>query len=661
MPAIAPDVFSGQGILQQFKVRFRRSRREGFGGFLLSISLFTLAAILIRTYLHDRTALEDAVRNQILSTVGTSEEPADSATELGLIASALAKVNAKLAAQSWDCQPANDLACGAIEELPELFAAEVKKVLAAGQEQDQSRTGRPPDLDKLPAPEPGRPICISPDLDEKTYLVIPAQVRGSDGKFPDSVVEAKEISGALDSALARLEADFRKREQWPIEHFVQAYFISPDSLLRIWTSRGTNVCSEFNKPRLWAAKSYFAYFLDHPTEDTNSTLAYIDYGGNGLVRTHCHALYGKSGVYDSPVLKGALCMDLKLPDGQLAYMRRNLFFETALVTFNLPYDGDPEHTSVEIEYPDVSYPNPNIQPNASKRVNGAKVAGNLMEAPEPAQGEPFISRSNDEIAIGMQESPLSKEDIQNALRDRLGGVAPNSLRRDITHIPIRGKEAFLLPLGFADGSFHGLVFYPRNPELNFWDNFAGVLGFIFAGAALLSAGYSWRIRPKAAELRDRLALFRNLQVGIVRVDQDDWILESNDRAEELFQRKLPKPEVEGLRINFHHLIELRVREVVGWPKVDQPNANRYEVITAKSVSKMRARGQWSAYYALLPEGKDPRWLRVSATPTMAHMGGQKTSGIQLLGVFATISEVASETASDLDQFLDRMATKGEPK
>src|SRR5579871_5070624 len=127
MARVPLDVlFSRDPILKQFSVGFRRAMNEGFGGFLISISLFTAGAFFITFYLHDKIALENAVRAEILNTVGTRQEPTDVAKELGLIGSALARVNAGSdptppIPREWSCQVGPP--CTPADKLPEELAA----------------------------------------------------------------------------------------------------------------------------------------------------------------------------------------------------------------------------------------------------------------------------------------------------------------------------------------------------------------------------------------------------------------------------------------------------------------------------------------------------------------------------------------------------------
>src|SRR6478672_6129791 len=92
---IAPNKSGRNLLLQQIPVRLRRLMREGFAEFLISMALASLSAILLDVYIRDKLALDQAIRDETVKVVGGREEPNDSAKELGLIATALAKVNSE--------------------------------------------------------------------------------------------------------------------------------------------------------------------------------------------------------------------------------------------------------------------------------------------------------------------------------------------------------------------------------------------------------------------------------------------------------------------------------------------------------------------------------------------------------------------------------------
>jgi PAS domain-containing protein len=680
VPGVPLEVtLSSSPILRQLKVRLRRLMQEGFAGFLLSISLFTGAAILISVYLHDRAALEEEVRNEILSTVDTRHEPSDATAELGLIGSALAKVNAGPSPKEWNC-PSLDQKCTPVDQLPGKLVAEIMpdivKVLDDHKNGDWSgskyakngisRTGENPE--KLSWPELGNGAVCEKDNDG-TFLMIPAQTKAPDEPYSTRIVKAAELSSYLQPALDKLDNKFHGQK--PYSYFVQAYFISPDSLLRIRSYRNASVCREFNKARLWAAKSYFSHFWDFPLDDQYSTLAYIDYGGNGVVRTTCRVLEAPNGdpQFSRGSFLGILCMDFKVPSSQIDLMRRHLFFETALVSFPVPISNDIDQIAVnlgasskELEAQASEVDN-RTEPSRAAAVPGDDKPTKGTTVSEV--GEPSKREIAQEKAIDMQESMLSVGAVRESLHAELKSLDEDKLVREITHFAFQGRETFLLPLGLSGGTFQGLIFYPRSPKLRPIDDFFAVLGFLMAGAALASAGYNWRLLPKATDLRERLSLFRNLQVGILRVDRKDYILECNDRAEELFDRKLPKPGVSVLPINFQDLIQLRLRE----NKKDPQNGQRYKPISSEEVHQMRSSGQSSEYYACLTNRAKRKWVRVLATPIMvaqpvrrrtnktepvpsSSAARRQTSEIKWIGTFATVCEVSPEAVIDLERHLE---------
>jgi PAS domain-containing protein len=628
-------------------------RNEGFGGFILSISLFAAGVTMIALYRHDEAALEKAVQTEIVDIVGTPQEPSDSAKELGLMASALSRVNALAPDQiprNWKC-PDGEPACKALDLLPELMTTELDKALN-GPEKSVDWTQRKYQfsLVKNEASDAVWPefsegsICQDPELDGMTSVMIPTQMKNSEEPhFRARIVRAATLSKYLDAALRQLKSRFSDR--FP-EHFVQAYFISPDSLLRIWSNGQPEICAqkEFSATRLWAAKSYFVHFMDKPRDDRYPTLGYIDYGGNGLVRTRCRTLElpkPENTNFQRGEFLGVLCMDIKLAVDQEAIRRRHLFFETALVSMALPGTEDFNRLSVKtqdetIETPDRSFPQTAVQ-------HADADATTVPNAAAP----PLLRRPQVDRAIDMQPRTLREDEVRSEILRQVKGMDPNSIKRDVTRLAFRKGEAFLLPLGFSDGKVEALFFYPRNPRLPSHDIWFAVLGTLCAGAAITSALYGWRAKPETVELGKQIALFRNLQVGIIRANKDEKIEECNDRAEELFQRKLPKPGVKIPPLFFEQMIECRCTEVKPAPG---NHCRQFEHIYKERVSRMRASGESSAYY-IRSKGEKPRWLRASATPIMKAHGGDPAE-IELVGTFATITEVSPELADELQKWFE---------
>ncbi|HEY3744034.1 MAG TPA: hypothetical protein VGL53_29520 [Bryobacteraceae bacterium] len=679
------EVEVSNALVERIKVRLRRLMNEGFGGFLISITLFTFGAVFLSKYLHDYAALAEAVRVEILEMVDTRQEDSDSVKEAGLIAAALARVNAAGPFQShsanrqdWNCPAEEAAVCELLLQFPELFEKRM----------DQELQAKPPaaiaavegetfDIVPMKKREPE----YRPELAEgvvcqegpRTAVMVPAQMRRPDGQhFSPRIEQAARLSANLEKALDDLASSFPQKKL--PGSLVQAYFISPDSLLRIWSKRGHVQCEEFDAPRLWAAKDYFSYFWDNPKQHDYSTAAYIDYGGNGLVRTRCHAVELPRTNKNLPngELLGVVCMDVKWRPDQEAILHRHLFFETARVTFALPDDNDLEHLSVEVLQNNRPH-TPEQQPKVVELtgpINAGIVGTCCNSSAAIAVEKDDLKPTALDLALDMQKNSLTVEEIREGLHSELKNVNQRALLREITRIPFRGKKAFVLPLGLMDGHFDGLFLYPRSPGLPASDQGFLVIGLLSIGAALSAGVYSWRISPKATELRNRLALFRNLQVGVVLVDATDSILESNDRAEELFAKKLPKPGAPGLRLRFQHLIRDRLVANES-PSADSAPFTR---ITTEDVDKARRSGEASAYYGLLSykrkraDQADPTaqedldWLRVSATPIMASRKSAGGGPLQLCmeGIFATVDAVPYETIKQLNAYLksEELARKG---
>jgi hypothetical protein len=668
-------ILSDNSLLQQSLVRLRRLMQEGFRGFLITISLFTGAAILFTIYSHDRAALEDAVRNETIQNVGTRQEPSDAAKELGLIATALAKVNSQPVLPEWECPisaPKPDPKCLPGQLVTQMMP-EVLKAANSHLDADGEWTGTQDEIDSLGPPKGKTDALTWPELGEGSlcagvgggiYLMVPVQMRNLKSPlFSPRLAAAADISKAVLQPLV----GFLKENQAQGD-VVQAYFISPDSLLRIWSKPHTDFCSEFPKSRLWASKNYFAEFWEEAPKEQVPTAAYIDYGGNGLVRTACHAVEIPRSLpehhkllteYPHGHFAGILCMDFKLPEGQIQLMRSQLFFEVADVSFPLHGTSDLQQVVVKVVTPQGEEKNGSgVETAGQAQTNRANLA-ETKDAPPGATAANAQETRKAELelreAIKMQPKKLDEGEIQRVLGELK--FDPKKLPREITRLSYKGEAAFLLPLGTSGGTFRGLFFYPRSPRLGFWDNFFGILGLLLAGAGLASFVYSWQSQPKINELRKRISLFRNLQVGVVQVDPKDWIVECNDRAEELCHRRLPKPGFQlETPVNFQELFHLRVEEQGGG----------YRRVPAEEINRLRKSGRASSYYAHL--STVPKWLYVRATPIMlpqdvrsstsemkAEMPGEagrrKARQMRLYGVFATISDVCEERIPHLDAIL----------
>jgi hypothetical protein len=171
-----------------------------------------------------------------------------------LIGSALGNVNATPTPEGWGC-PKDDTGCTSINEPPQKLAAYIMSDVAksprsfkddwSDQDYDIGQLDENPE--SLSWPELGDAATCE-RVDDQTSLMIPAQVRSlQPPHFSAHIVRAARLSSSLDSSLRKLTTTFGRQKSF--HNFVQAYFISPDSVLRIWTRRNANVCQEFSKSR----------------------------------------------------------------------------------------------------------------------------------------------------------------------------------------------------------------------------------------------------------------------------------------------------------------------------------------------------------------------------------------------------------------------------
>jgi PAS domain-containing protein len=676
-------------------VRARRLRNEGFGWFLASVLLFATSSVLLRTYYNQENVLEHAVQDEILATVGTQQEPSENTSELGLIAAALAPINRDPALRSGVVPPAgcdkDDAVCRAVLWIEHHVALEIYKGLENNPTPANTVLRHP--VINSPRPELGTASsCLDASSLDPSALIVPAQMRDFRANQPDLPERIRRwvaVSAGLGSTIEAARAQFERDDAFT--RIVQVYFISPDSVLRIWSSRASDVCATFDQYRLWASKSYATYFWSHPEKASYLTEAYIDYGGNGLVQTRCIPIEERR-PDDSPFLHGrlfgVLCSDVKLPDRYLNTLRRQLFFETAAVVFSVNANDPPDVRADATLPPRVTHP----RAGSSQLITTVALAAMGGEAasrgPRASPVLASAARATDtdvERAIEMQPLHMNNADIQAAIGSRIRNADFSALGRGPTRLPFADHDAFLLPVGAAPAAECGgrgdqpcqraIFFYPRNPVLKDKIKWCGALGYALFGMSLIAGAVGIRLRPRSEELRERLSILRNLQVGVIRADHDSMIVEANDRAEELFGRRLPKyqPDRRGLwskaiaaigrgnarraprqpiTVKFFDLIDACLQE-----RQERTGGEaQYVPISEEDILRLRNLGGSSSYYARLrprladtqpPKG---RWLRVAATPMMLARQ-DRAEGVELSHVFATISEVDRQVAVQLDRDL----------
>jgi PAS domain-containing protein len=104
----------------------------------------------------------------------------------------------------------------------------------------------------------------------------------------------------------------------------------------------------------------------------------------------------------------------------------------------------------------------------------------------------------------------------------------------------------LLPLAnHGDRRLTGLVLFPSPLGPQRLERACTGVAFGSGAAAVIAAAFGWLGKRRNAELERRLALLRNLQVGVIEVNARTEITFANDRAEELFGTCLAKGRATG--------------------------------------------------------------------------------------------------------------------
>src|SRR5262249_18503075 len=162
----------------------------------------------------------------------------------------------------------------------------------------------------------------------------------------------------------------------------------------------------------------FTVFWDHPDKKPHTTPTYIDYGGNGLVRTRCQEVDEKviqpntRRESQHGTLLGVLCLDFK-SDELLPALERQLFFETAEVT--IPETYDLNMAKVEVLNTDQD-----PHTNRSSIVRALQALSPLADSTSAARqeqqpGSGTKTKNNDSgvnIAFSLQRTTLTQSAVQ---------------------------------------------------------------------------------------------------------------------------------------------------------------------------------------------------------------------------------------------------------
>jgi hypothetical protein len=571
--------------------RLRTAWNEGATIFALSAFVLVLSFLLFRTYWSVSSQRELLTQQSFNATFGTQQEPRDNLEYPAASAAILSAVNEK----STDviCDPASNIECQAgkdvLDVTSDLFAEWSSRGMTSDDKQLKATSWVSgvfskylPNVvvpmswvDGIPAlltQPPERPMecrSIAPQDPETTSglgdagcllspspsglitLVAPDTFRSWDTGPASKGVTSKDESEWRQvmrvASLLDYGVDLAKRHRehdcgpsrWVTSasstpasatpcgknhsvRWVAAYFISPENVLRFWTAGTSNGLTDLPRSKPWTSASYFKHFVTgkDPVPSYRS-LAYLDLGGNGIVRTECRPLqtYGNG----ERKLLGVICVDYALSlvaDPQfLAGLTKNPFLDFVIV-----------HISPNMDVTPVSTP--------PLRTASESLLKSLASS------------------IKQLTTKISWADLTKSVR------------------PLAGKQpGFLLPMAkLPTGELEAVVILPKSSGSLTAERVLLGAG-LFVGTAWLAlvAFGAWSARNDS-EMRERIALFRSLQVGAVETKGEELtILRANDRAEELLGVKLPKDRSALDGESFWEMVDVAVRiENDPWPGFQRP-------------------------------------------------------------------------------------------
>lgn len=420
----------------------------------------------------------------------------------------------------------------------------------------------------------------------------------------------------------------------------QAYFISPDDTLRIWTLSGDPIAA-LPRSKLWSNAAYLRPFHSAGVRGPVRTRAYLDVGGNGLVVTECRPLW--LGPDKDAAFIGAVCADITLnilKNSQLQQtlaLNHFLHIEPIVVSTR---DGQLDVGSVESDWIRSRYTS-----GAAKKTIVAEV-------------------------------------------NRIGLA---TLAQTVKPVLVDGESVFIVPIGkYGIDSLQALLVAPQKKAttLRSFGLRAGVALGTIGYFALTLFGFARKKEDDAR--RNDMVILRSLQIGVIESLADgEQILRANDRAEELLGVMLPKERrllrehlpsdaqiVSGKQARDESAVHAFTSmydcalEIVRdkWPDVPERRDERPEVkyrrLLPEDIRARRRQGRTSRYWIRLSDAKDEdkRWLFVQAGPVVREASGyfsrlydlfaltlRDKSAAKPVGTFGTIARASGRRVVELEE------------
>ncbi|WP_437594839.1 PAS domain-containing protein [Sorangium sp. So ce1000] len=436
---------------------------------------------------------------------------------------------------------------------------------------------------------------------------------------------------------------------------VQVYFIGVNDVVRLWTCGQLSDPSRrhFRPTRRWTPARYFEAFQADPALSEYISGPYVDYAGMGVVRTYCKPLKSGAGEGD---LRAVVCGDISVPFKDLTDDLENTrLVKRRFVKIGPPRNGAFDKSAIELYDPDRK--ETAAKENEDDEILSRQIAARLTREAESLKlGESGALEDLAREVLPMVIDDWAPKDETEPTEPRPGGLYanPSTFPGEHPSPPMRGRErtftasegpklTWLVPVGRDGRALHAVLFEARG------DLDDGVVPWVIAtlvllvatgtlGAVMLRHSQRWN-----AYAREQ-ALLRNLQTGVLKLDEHLRIVEANDRAEQLLGVALPRIGTEGssdLAQPFLDLIE---------PEIAKRAGKNYTLVPFLNViPQERRRGKASAYYVRLRgQNTRRRWLRVHASPMFFFDGQVATLGAAPRS-FGVLEPVGKERCAKLDK------------
>ncbi|RKH47135.1 hypothetical protein [Corallococcus sicarius] len=411
--------------------------------------------------------------------------------------------------------------------------------------------------------------------------------------------------------------------------FVQAYFVSPDNLIRIWQcQKDSKVSPElFERTRQWSAASYFQALLKSEASEFNSA-AYFDYGGLGLIRTRCQSItqpFSPEG-HGQDHLLGIICADYTVPLTSFSEdLARSRLLEVQQVSATLSQEG--RFTSGSVSHRPLQGPQAGPSPEVSSHATAALVSALNAKLVEKegsgARGRDLLIK-----ALGQQVSRLDLD---------------------------QETSAFFIPLKVEAQQIQGLLTTPRIQYPDAQIPFLITLFCLVSSMALVVTGQARaRLEGEAATITQ---LLRNLEVGIIIVNEHERVEAANDRAEDVLGLLLPKlgklrlgrglqtralMDEAGVQVDYLEIIDTHIVRVDEHGRPWNKAEPYQDVIPAQ-----RRDHDSSTYYARLRMGLYAnQWVCISASPITLKRQCLPQQAATQPRTFGIVSQVLEQSLRD---------------